>query len=101
MRDDEVLIGSLVEDSWLPLESVAAACAVEPEWLILHIEEGLFPSAESVAGTWRFSHACLIRARRMRAIERDFDALPELAALVADLLEQIDELRARRPTGMG
>lgn len=96
MRDDEVLIGSLIEDSWLPLERVAAACAVEPEWLILHIEEGLFPSAESVAGTWRFSRACLVRAKRMRALERDFDAVPELAALVADLLEQIDELRARQ-----
>ena len=96
MRDDEVLIGSLVEDSWLPLDLVAAACSVEPEWLVCHNEEGLFPRAESVAGTWRFSHACLVRARRMRELERDFDAVPELAALVADLLEQMDELRARR-----
>jgi chaperone modulatory protein CbpM len=31
----------------------------------------------------------------MRRIERDFDAVPELAALVADLEEEIDALRAR------
>jgi chaperone modulatory protein CbpM len=31
----------------------------------------------------------------MRQLERDFDAVPELAALVADMLEEIDELRAR------
>lgn len=31
----------------------------------------------------------------MYQIERDFDAVPELAALVADLLEEMDELRVR------
>ena len=94
MRDDEVLIGCLMEDSWLTLEQVAAACAVEPGWLLRHLEEGLFPHAESVAGVWRFSDASLLRARRMRQLERDFEAVPELAALVADLLEELDRLRA-------
>ncbi len=95
MRDDEVLIGSLLEDSWLTLEQVAAACRVEPEWLLRHVQEGLISDAESVAGIWRFSHSSLLRARRMRALERDFDAVPELAALMADLLEEMDEMRAR------
>jgi chaperone modulatory protein CbpM len=95
MRDDDILIGSLMEDSWLTLEQVAAACRVEPAWLIRHIEEGLFPRAESVADTWRFCGASLLRARRMRQLERDFDAAPELAALVADLLEEMDALRSR------
>jgi chaperone modulatory protein CbpM len=31
----------------------------------------------------------------MRQIERDFDAAPELAALVADLLEEMDALRTQ------
>lgn len=95
MRDDEVLIGSLLEDSWLTLEQLAAACPAEPEWLIARIEAGLFPGAESIAGTWRLSSAGVLRARRMRQLERDFEAVPELAALVADLLEEMDDLRAR------
>lgn len=97
MRDDLIFIGSLMEDSWLTLEQIAAACTVEPEWLVRHIEEGLFPGVESVAGTWRFSSACLVRARRMQQLERDFDAVPELAALFADLLEELEDLRRRRP----
>jgi len=95
MRDEEILIGSPVENTWLTLEQVAAACTVEPGWLLRHIEDGLFPHAESVAGVWCFSSHSLLRARRMRQLERDFDAVPELAALMADLLEELDELRAR------
>lgn len=102
MRDSDILNGSLMEDSWLTLEQIASACAVEPEWLLRHIEEGLFPHAESVAGVWRFSAVSLTRARRMRQFERDFDAVPELAALMADLLEEMDELRTRlRGAGLG
>ena len=44
---------------------------------------------------WRFPGTALARARRMRQLERDFDAVPEMAALVADLLEEMDALRAR------
>ena len=95
MRDEEILIGSLMDSSWLTLEQLAAACTVEPGWLLRHIEDGLFPHAESVAGVWCFSSHRLLRARRMRQLERDFDAVPELAALMADLLEELDELRAR------
>lgn len=95
MHEDDILLGSLMEESWLTLEQVAAACAVEPTWLLRHLEEGLIPQAESVAGVWRFPSPALRRARRMRQIERDFDAVPELAALVADMLEEMDALRAR------
>ncbi len=96
MRDEDILIGSLMEDTWLTLEQVAAACGVEPGWLIRHLEEGLlFPHAQNMAGVWRFSGVALVRARRMRQLERDFDAVPELAALVADMLEEMDAMRAR------
>lgn len=95
MNKTDIHIASLLEDTWLTLEQMAAACTVEPEWLLRHIEEGLFPHAESVAGVWRFSGTALMRARRMRQLERDFEAVPELAALVADMLEEMDELRAR------
>jgi chaperone modulatory protein CbpM len=95
MHEQEILTGSLMEETWLTLEQIAAACMVEPAWLLRHLDEGLFPHAESVAGIWRFSGPALLRARRMRQLERDFDAVPELAALVADLLEEMDALRAR------
>jgi chaperone modulatory protein CbpM len=93
--DIDVLTGELLEDSWLTLEQLAHACAVEQEWLMRHLDAGLIPSATSIGGTWRFSNRCLIRTRRMRQLERDFDAAPELAALVGDLLDELDVLRQR------
>ena len=95
MHDVDILIGSLVEDSWLTLEQVASACAVDAGWLLAHLEDGLLPHTECIAGVWRFSSAAVRRARRMRQFERDFDATPELAALIADLLDEADALRAR------
>jgi chaperone modulatory protein CbpM len=52
MRDEDILNGSPIEDSWLTLEQLAAACTVEPVWLRRHLDEGLIPRAESVAGVW-------------------------------------------------
>lgn len=89
MLEEEILNGSLIEE--LTLEETAAVCLVETQWLVCRIEEGLIPGAE--AG--RISMASLLRARRMRDIERNFEASPELAALVADLLEEMDQLRSR------
>jgi chaperone modulatory protein CbpM len=93
MNHDEALIGTLLDESWMTVEQLAAACAVDTAWLVNRIDEGLLPGAESVGGTWRVSSRSLIRVRRMRQIERDFDAVPELAALVSDMLDELDSLR--------
>jgi chaperone modulatory protein CbpM len=95
MREEEIVIGTLLDESWLTLEQVAATCQVETDWLQRHIDEGLVPQLECVDGIWRLSGGVVARIRRTRQMERDFDALPELAALVADLLEEMDELRAQ------
>lgn len=95
MRDDEILIATLLEDACLTLQQLATACAVEERWITEHITEGLLPRPPGKTTEWRFSSGSLQRVQRMYAFERDFDAAPELAALIADLLEEVDELRER------
>jgi len=90
MSDEEILA-----DACLTLEQLCAAASLERDWLIRHVEEGLIPVAGGAIAEWRFTTVHLARARRMREIERAYDAAPELAALVADMLEELDELRAR------
>ena len=95
MRQEEVLIGALLEDACLTLEELSRACAVPPGWVIEHVRDGLLPAPGDSPSAWRFSSRDLARARQMLRFERDFDAVPELAALVADLIEELDDLRAQ------
>jgi chaperone modulatory protein CbpM len=84
----------LMQDG-LTLEQLVAISRVESSWLVSRIELGLFPHVVRTTDAWRLPASALHRIRRMRQIERDFEAVPELAALVADLLEELDALRAR------
>ena len=95
MSDRDSVAGTVLEDPCLTVEQLAAACAVEQAWIMQHVYEGLLPASGGRETEWRFSSITLKRARRMSELERDFDAVPELAALFADLLEQLDEMRAR------
>lgn len=98
MREDDILVGTPLEDACLTLEELARLAAVEPQWIAQRVESGLLSAAGGAGtGPWRFTSLALLRVRRMRALERDFDATPELAALVADLLEELDRLRGPRP----
>ncbi len=94
------IIEGPTDEPGLTLDELCRACAVSAEWVGERVSAGLLaPRAEAgaAAAQWRFDAAVLLRVRVMRRVERDFDAVPELAALVADLEEEIRRLRARVP----
>ena len=93
MHNSEIMIAAVLEEVSLTLEQLAALCAVEPDWVLQHIEEGLLTATKLGDSEWCFSSVELTRAKRIVTIERNFDALPELAALVADMQEELDSLR--------
>jgi chaperone modulatory protein CbpM len=95
MRDEQPMQGTILDDAALSVDELACACSVTTEWVVRHVREGSFGEVRAITAEWRFSSRDLGRARRIRALERDFDAVPELAALVADMLEELDSLRAR------
>jgi chaperone modulatory protein CbpM len=95
MIETHIVVGVALEERCLTLEELASACAVQADWIAERIAEGLLPIAGGAREEWRFTSTALLRVQRMRAIERDFEAVPELAALVADLLDEMDAMRAR------
>ena len=100
MADDKAVRGELIDEATLTLEELARACAVEADWVIERIESGLLADGSRYVSrqrltSQRFTSRDLTRARRLRQVERDFEAEPELAALVADLLEEVERLRTR------
>ena len=95
MREHDLIVATLQEDVALTLDELCVTCAVTREWVVTRVEEGLLPADDGAPEDWRFGSRHLWRTREMRRIEETFDAAPELAALVADLLEEIKALRAR------
>ena len=83
------------DDAGLSLDELCRLAAVSPQWVRVHVEEGLIEAGAGGPPAWRFDAVALARVRRLVVVERGFDAAPELAALVADLEDEIARLRAR------
>lgn len=90
------LTAVLIDEVALTMEEFARACAVEHDWVVQRVRTGiLMECASDDCVTWRFTSADLVRARRLRQIERDFEASDDVAALVVDLSEEISRLRGK------
>jgi chaperone modulatory protein CbpM len=86
----------------LTLEQLAHACRMQPQWVVERVTTGVLQydnvdddTPEEAPPTWRFSTHTVLRARRIAELERIFDADPQLAAMTADLLEEVRQLRRR------
>lgn len=79
------LLHSLFAERELDLDTLCRLAAVDLAWLDAHAS--LLHPAGSDA--W-----LLARVRRLVWLEREFDAVPELAALVVDLEEELQRLRS-------
>ena len=84
----------LLGDAALDLQALARGCRVSPDWVVTRVESGvLLPDSGGAAAEWRFAAATLARARRIAQLEQIYDADPQLAALAADLMEEVARLR--------
>ena len=75
-------------------EEIARACGVGVTWVHERVEAGVL-QVDAATGSWRFDSTTLVRARRIARLESSFDADPHLAAVTADLIEEVTELRRR------
>jgi chaperone modulatory protein CbpM len=95
MNTTTIAIGvCLADEHALDLEAFAAACGTEAEFVRVLVEEGLVePVAQQPA--WRFGGEELARVRRIRRLQRDFEANLQSVAVMLDLLDEIERLRAQ------
>ncbi|MEO7152938.1 MAG: chaperone modulator CbpM [Burkholderiaceae bacterium] len=84
----------LGDDAWLEIDQLAVACHVAPDYIEHLIDEGLVQPTRSEAGRWRFGGDELARVRRIRRLQRDFEAELPSVAVMLDLLDEIDRLHA-------
>jgi chaperone modulatory protein CbpM len=85
--ENEILTGTVIGDEGvLSIEELARACGAEAQWIVELVAVGVLA---------RFRAADLTRARRVARLQRDFEATVEAAAVMIDLLDEIEQLRAR------
>jgi chaperone modulatory protein CbpM len=84
----------LLGEAAFTAEELARACRMPVGWVHERVEAGVL-QVNPATGDWRFDSATLVRARRIAGLEERFDADPQLAALTADLIEEVLALRKR------
>lgn len=91
------VIDSLVveEDVRFSLNELCNACGAENMQLVALVDEGVLDPAGDRPEDWIFSGSSLSRARAALRLARDFDVGVAGIALVLDLLDEIDALKAR------
>jgi chaperone modulatory protein CbpM len=92
MKEHTIYTGDLIDEVNLTLEELANSCNVDKTWVIQRVNSGSLTFTKEEEH-WQFSSHDLIRAKRLLAIEQNFEANEELAALVADLIEELASLR--------
>ena len=95
MNTSSIAVGvCLTDEHALELEDFAAACGIEATFVRLLVEEGLLaPAVEHPA--WRFGGEELARVRRICRLQRDFEANLQSVAVMLDLIDEIERLRAQ------
>lgn len=95
MADRLTMTATLIDEAGLSVEDLCRVASVRPDWVVERVQAGLLAVRGDEMVHWRFDTVTLRRVRSMVQLERDFDAVPELAALVADLQGELAELRHR------
>ncbi len=91
-----VLTGMVLdEENTLTLGELCNACAVHAEWIIELVDEGILEPANPGMGPWRFPAIALHRVHVVQRLQRDLGINLAGAALVMELMEEIESLRSR------
>ena len=86
--------GEVLGDAAFTADELARACGMATTWVIERVQAGVL-QVDNASGEWRFDSTTLVRARRIAHLEATFDADPQLAALTADLIDDVERLRKR------
>ncbi len=90
------LQGRIVEaEVHLTLVELCRACGVHQEQVASWVVEGVLEPTGQMAQGWQFGGASLRRARLAQRLTQDLELNPAGAALVLDLLDEIEALKAR------
>lgn len=97
-KSSHTLNGLILNDSCtFTIDELSTACSVQTEYIIELVDEGIVEPTEQQCEQqyWAFTGKSLIRAQKARRIQQDLGINLAGAALVLDMMEEIEGLRQR------
>jgi len=98
-REGYVVAGTVIDDQTeVTLDDLSLFCSVRRERIVALVDEGVLEPKGRESSEWRFAGHSLRRAAKAIRLQRDLEIDPAAIALVLDLLDQIESLRAQIPS---
>jgi chaperone modulatory protein CbpM len=96
MNDPKPITGEVLDETViLTLHEVCRVCGTREEIVVEMVHEGVVEPLGARQDTWRFSGVAVARIRTALRLQHDLDVNLPGAALVLELLEEIESLRRR------
>lgn len=100
VKKDTVVAGLILdEQSVFTLQEVCALCGVKSETILELVGEGIVEPQGHGAVNWRFNGLLVKRVQTAVRLQRDLDVNLPGVALALELLDRIEQLESRLPTG--
>lgn len=95
-QSTEILSGRILEDETrLTLRQLCDACAVRADYIIDLVNEGFIEPVGMEHAHWCFNGVSVRRVQKAKRLQRDLGVNLAGVALALELMEEIEQLRAR------
>ena len=95
-KNAPVVLAELVDAADLyTVGELCIACNVDANWISALVEHGVIEPIDQVGADWQFTSLTIVRIAKAKRLERDLNLNPSGLAVVLDLLDEIDGLRAQ------
>jgi chaperone modulatory protein CbpM len=92
----DIFSGNIVEDETrLTMRQLCDACAVRAEYIIELVNEGFIEPSGVEKSHWCFSGLSIRRVHKEKRLQHDLGINLAGVALVVELMDEIEQLRAR------
>lgn len=92
----DILSGRIVEnENRLTMRQLCDACSVRADYIVELVDEGFIEPIGTENSHWCFSGVSITRVKKARRLQKDLGINLAGVALAVDLIEEIENLRAR------
>jgi chaperone modulatory protein CbpM len=95
-KSTPVVRAELVDAATLcTVDELCLAFNVDANWIAELVEHGVIEPIGRAGADWQFTSLTILRIAKAKRLERDLNLNPPGIAIVLDLLDEIDDLRAQ------